>query len=141
MRWLNFTAERLASAVSLPLLLLVLCVPLRAQAGAEITGTVTDPSGASVPKSVVEAKEQQTGFVRSTVTDAKGRYDLVVLPAGRYHITVERQGFHTAVHAGIVLTAAEQVVMSFVLQLDKLLQPRRESLRAQPPAPGKSSLR
>ena len=131
MRWLNFMAERLAGTVALPLLLLVLCAPLRAQVAAEITGTVTDPSGASVARAVVEAKEQQTGFVRSTVTGVDGRYDLAALPVGQYQITVQKNGFRTAVHAGVVLTAAEQAVMNFVFQLGALRQ--RLTVNGQPP--------
>ena len=122
MRWLDFMAGKSVGTISLPLLLLVLCAPLRAQVEAEITGTVTDPSGGTVARAIVEAREQQTGFVRSTVTDAEGRYDLAALPTGKYQIGVQKKGFRTAVHTGIVLTAAEQAVMNFVLQLGEFRQ-------------------
>ena len=100
----------------------ILATPARAQVTAQIFGTVTDPSGGAVASAQIEAEEQQTGFVRSTVTDAKGRYDLVALPAGKYQVTVLKDGFRTAVHTGIVLTAAEQPVMNFSLRLGEFRQ-------------------
>ncbi|HEV2246190.1 MAG TPA: carboxypeptidase-like regulatory domain-containing protein [Terriglobia bacterium] len=94
-----------------------LAPPARAQVTAEILGTILDPSGGAVANAQIEAQEQQTGFVRSTVSDVEGRYDLVALPAGQYQLTVRKDGFRTAVHTGIALTAAEQAVMNFSLRL------------------------
>lgn len=96
--------------------------PARAQVTAVISGTVLDPSGRGVAGAAVEAREQQTGFLRSTATDTHGRYDLVALPAGQYRLTVQKKGFQTAVHTAIQLTAAEQTVMNFTLQLGEFRQ-------------------
>ena len=97
--------------------LVLLALPAQAQVTAAISGIVTDPTGGAVARAIVEAKEQQTGFVRSTVTDTRGRYDLVALPVGKYKVTVQKKGFKTAVRLEITLTAAEQAVMNFALQL------------------------
>src|SRR5690348_8084095 len=97
-------------------------LPARAQVAAEILGTIMDPSGAAIATAQVEVKEQQTGFLRSTVTDAKGRYDLVALAAGQYQVIVRKEGFRTAVHTGIMLTTAEQAVMNFTLRLGEFRQ-------------------
>jgi hypothetical protein len=112
-----------ARAIALLIFLLILAAAqARAQVTAEILGTVTDPSGSAIASAVIEAQEQQTGLVRSTVSDARGRYDLPALPPGEFQLTVRKRGFRTAVHTGIVLTAAEQAVMNFSLRLGEIRQ-------------------
>lgn len=123
MRFLSaFEEMSLKSLVLLIFMAAFPALPARAQVAAEILGTIMDPTGAAVATAQVEAEEQQTGFVRSTVTDAEGRYALVALPAGQYQITVRKDGFRTAVHTAIVLTAAEQAVMNFSLRLGEFRQ-------------------
>jgi len=123
MRLLPRAAARSLCTVSLSLVLpALLATPAKAQVTAAISGIVTDASGGAIGHADVEAREQQTGFDRSTVTDTRGRYDLVALPVGRYKVTVQKQGFSTAVYTGITLTAAEQGVMNFVLQLGTFRQ-------------------
>ncbi|MEJ2008906.1 MAG: carboxypeptidase-like regulatory domain-containing protein [Acidobacteriota bacterium] len=111
-------ARRTASLAIL--FLLSLTLPAQAQVTAAISGAVTDPTGGAVARASVEAKEEQTGFVRVTMTDTRGRYDLVALPVGKYRIKVQRKGFKTAVRPGITLTAAEQAVINFALQLGEV---------------------
>ncbi len=118
----SFEEMWLKSLVLLIFMVAFMGLPARAQVTAEIFGTIMDPSGGAVANAQVEVEEQQTGFLRSTVSDAEGRYDLVVLPAGQYEVTVSKQGFRTAVHTRIVLTAAEQAVMNFTLRLGEFRQ-------------------
>jgi Carboxypeptidase regulatory-like domain len=48
-----------------------------------ISGTVTDASGAAVPNVNVTIVDRQTGFQRSVTTDSSGRFQFVGLsPAG-----------------------------------------------------------
>src|SRR5690242_7658069 len=122
MRLSPFEEMWLKSPVLLIFMLAFLALPARAQVTAEIFGTIMDPSGGAVANAQVGVEQQQTGFLRSTVTDGEGRYDLVALPAGQYEVTVSKQGFRTAVHTGIVLTAAEQAVMNFTLRLGEFRQ-------------------
>jgi Carboxypeptidase regulatory-like domain len=123
MQFLPRVATRSLSAVLLSYALLaLLATPARAQVTAAISGTVTDPSGGGIAGAIVEAKEIQTAALRSTVTDLRGRYDLVALSPGRYEITVRKKGFTTAVRTGIVMAAAEQAVINFVLRLGEFKQ-------------------
>ncbi|HET9180333.1 MAG TPA: carboxypeptidase-like regulatory domain-containing protein [Terriglobia bacterium] len=123
MRFLARSGEMpLRTVVLLISIAACLALPARAQVTAEVLGTIMDPSGRAVANAQVKAQEQQTGFVRSTVTDTEGRYDLVALPAGQYQVTVRKEGFRTAVHTGIVLAAAEQTVMNFSLRLGEFRQ-------------------
>jgi hypothetical protein len=93
------------------LLVLFLMIPANAQTfrGA-INGTVTDPSGASVPGATVKATDTGTSIERSTVTTSDGQFAFQDLPLGSYKITVTASGFPTftvdkvAVTAGTIYT-------------------------------------
>jgi len=63
----------------------------------EITGTVTDPSGAALPKATVSATCTTTKQTRSVTTSDSGSYHLVSLPPCSYSLSVSQQGFKTSV--------------------------------------------
>src|SRR5690242_12636888 len=75
-------------------LVLVLALPANAQTfrGA-INGTVTDPSGASVPSATVKATDAATNIEHATVTTGDGQYSFQDLPVGTYKISVKATGF------------------------------------------------
>jgi hypothetical protein len=58
-----------------------------------IVGTVTDQTGAVVPGANVEARNQETGSVRTVSTDASGEYRFLNVDAGSYAITVTAPRF------------------------------------------------
>jgi hypothetical protein len=58
-----------------------------------ITGTVTDPSGSVVPGATITLTSTTTGAVRTTTSDAVGRYVIANVPAGTYTLTLELSGF------------------------------------------------
>jgi hypothetical protein len=92
--------------------LLVLCMPtwLEAQtATGQITGTVTDASGALMPGVKVTLTNRSTGLVRDTITTETGSYSFPLLQAGVYAITAERQGFSVAKRSDVNLNV-DQVV-------------------------------
>ncbi len=70
---------------------------------ATLTGTVTDPSGASVPKARVELDSPTTGFARQVETGDSGVYSITDLPIGTYNVTVSHEGFKTFEVRGIEL--------------------------------------
>lgn len=63
----------------------------------DITGVVTDPSGAAVPKATVTAENAATKFTRTTASSDTGVYRLAELPPGMYKLSVTAQGFKTTV--------------------------------------------
>src|SRR5439155_24090491 len=65
----------------------------RGQALGVITGSVTDPSGAAIPRAHVTATETGTGFERSIATDDTGRYTVPSLRPTEYSLTIEASGF------------------------------------------------
>jgi hypothetical protein len=58
-----------------------------------ITGTVLDPSGAVVVNAAVEVRNPVSGYSRSAVTDAAGKFTITNVPFNPYHVTVTGQGF------------------------------------------------
>src|SRR5437870_10576608 len=54
-----------------------------AQATAQVSGTVTDQSGARLPGAEVTATQTETGLVRSVISNETGSYALPSLPTGR----------------------------------------------------------
>jgi hypothetical protein len=83
--------------VRLSCLILSLLLPaalLLAQSGsATITGTVTDPSGATINGAIVTVRDTSTGFTRTTASNETGNYSLPGLRPGVYTVTVETAGF------------------------------------------------
>ncbi len=84
--------------------LVLLLIPSLAAAQAttgEITGRVEDSGGAIVPGVTVSAENRETGFLRSTLTNAEGEYVITLLPPGRYNVSAELQGFKRAVRENV----------------------------------------
>jgi outer membrane receptor protein involved in Fe transport len=66
--------------------------PLAAEA-ADVSGVVKDPQGAVVPAASVSLRTAQGAAVASAVTDAEGRFRLVVTGRGTYVLAVAARGF------------------------------------------------
>jgi hypothetical protein len=67
-----------------------------AQTGkATLHGRITDPSASSVPNALVSLRRAGTAELKRT-TDLQGQYSFASIPAGKYTITVTRQGFSPA---------------------------------------------
>ncbi len=76
--------------------MLFLCPsPGRAQNAVPISGTVTDPTGAVIPKATVEIHNPVSGFARSTTTDNSGNFSFANVPFNPYHLIVSLTGFAT----------------------------------------------
>ena len=65
---------RFSSLFSISLVLAFGCVTVWAQATAQISGNVTDPTGALIPGVEVTATKTDTGAVRTVVTNETGSY-------------------------------------------------------------------
>ncbi|MFL6417621.1 MAG: carboxypeptidase regulatory-like domain-containing protein [Bryobacteraceae bacterium] len=87
-----------------------------------ITGRVVDETNTSVSDAAVSAKNLGTTAVRSAVTDANGNYALPNLPAGRYEVTVEKQGFSSLRFQDVQLTVAQNLALDGTLGLGVVSQ-------------------
>ena len=70
---------------------------------AEMSGQVTDESGAVLPGVTVTATQTDTGATRTVVTSENGSYVLPSLPTGPYRLEAMLQGFRAYLQTGIVL--------------------------------------
>jgi len=105
------------------LLFLLLTSPLaRAQATAQLSGRVTDESGAVLPGVTVTMTQTATGLTRNVVTEANGDYVISNLPTGPYRLEVSLQGFRTYVQTGIVLQVAATPTINAVLMVGSVAE-------------------
>ena len=89
---------------SLTIFLVLTCgATLRAQSTAILKGTVTDPSGAVVPKAKVSVRNEGTGVQLETQTDEAGEYLVAGLSVGAYRVEASAPGFQTTVITGLRL--------------------------------------
>src|ERR1700692_3062164 len=72
-----------------------------------LTGVVTDPSGAAVPKATAVLTDEEKGFTTITKTDNEGRFVLRNLAPGRYSLVVSAPGMRTHTQAGITLNVGQ----------------------------------
>ncbi len=81
----------------------------QATAEAQVSGTVTDPSGAAITNAEVTMTQKDTDLIRSTRTNSSGLYTLANLPIGPYRLEIKAQGFKNYVQEGIVLAVNNNI--------------------------------
>ncbi|HVN08789.1 MAG TPA: carboxypeptidase regulatory-like domain-containing protein, partial [Patescibacteria group bacterium] len=82
----------------------------------EITGTISDPSGAALPNASVTATCTTTKQTRSAQSGSAGGYRLASLPPCTYNVTVTAQGFKTAI-ANVDVEVGITIKQDFALQV------------------------
>jgi hypothetical protein len=81
-----------------------------------ISGLVTDPTGAAVPKASVAITETDTNVRTATVTEADGLFLIAGVLPGSYTLRVEASGFETVVRTNLNLSAGQRLAVG-TLQL------------------------
>ena len=104
------------------LILVFVVSSLYAQTSATLSGTVTDSSGAVVSAADVTIKNVDTGALRTTVTDAAGRYQAPSLPIGQYEIHAVKTGFSEVVRSGVTLVVGESATVDLSLSVGQSSQ-------------------
>ncbi len=69
-----------------------------------VDGVVLDATSQPVPGAAVVIRDVETGYVRRTVSDARGRFVAPAMPVGTYAIEGTLQGFSPARRSGVALT-------------------------------------
>src|SRR5438270_12931407 len=90
------STQRIALALTVMLMFTgVVTLQLSGQSivGGDITGIVTDPSGAIVPNATVSLKNDASGETQTTTSSSSGQYRFSLLRPGPYSITVKAAGF------------------------------------------------
>jgi len=97
--------------------ILLLPAAVFAQDTASITGTVKDPSGASIAKAQVTVSSPDRGINRTTTTNSEGEYSVPALPPGSYNVTINAPGFKKYEAAGVILRVAQKARNDVTLQV------------------------
>ena len=87
------------------------------EARATLSGTITDPSGASVVGAQVHITNTETGITTSAQSNEAGQYHLLFVNPGTYRLTAEMSGFRTVVRDGILLTLGEAATLDLAMQV------------------------
>jgi Carboxypeptidase regulatory-like domain/TonB-dependent Receptor Plug Domain len=104
---------------------LCIMLPLRAHgqvAGATLSGTVTDSTGAVIPNVKVSIKNQGTGDDRSVTVDSAGFYSAPNLLPGKYDVTATAVGFATTVQNGVTLTVGAQQLLNIKMKVGQVAE-------------------
>ena len=91
----------------LPLFLVLACVGAFAQANSELTGIVTDQTGAVVSDAKIVLTDPDTGAVKSTVSGATGLYQIGGLNPANYNLKVTAKGFQAFEQRSIVVNVSQ----------------------------------
>ena len=99
--WKRFSLYPTMKSIGGVLLCLLLAASMAQAQGVgssgEITGTVTDASGAVLPKVTVNVIETQTGLKRTALTNGTGQFRVVGLSPATYDVSAQMAGFATEI--------------------------------------------
>lgn len=102
---------------------LLVGAPANAQvASAELSGSLSDPSGAAVAGATVTVRRADTGAVRQAASDADGSFLITLLPPGTYSLTVEAPGFRRLLREGLVLQVNQRARLELLLELGEVTE-------------------
>jgi hypothetical protein len=87
---------------------------------AQLSGRITDTSGAVVPAAKVTVRSASTGAEREVQTNDLGLYTVPLLPPGTYQVRVERTGFRLTIQDNVQLEVDQRATADFTLQLGAL---------------------
>jgi len=99
---------------------LMCCATVFAQQVAQISGTVTDQSGAAVPDVEVAVTQTDTGLKRIATSDSNGFYVVPNLPLGPYSLQATKMGFQTFVRPSLVLQVGTNPEIPISLRVGEL---------------------
>lgn len=104
------------------LAIFLLPVSLWAQGQSSILGTVTDDSGAAVPKASITVTNTGTQQKRSVTSGEAGTYEVTALEVGSYEVTAEAPGFRKTQVRGITLEVNQRARVDVKLQIGEVTQ-------------------
>src|SRR5436305_402337 len=118
-------------AVSLLVLLIAASLWAQSEAvSAQLSGTVQDENGATVPGAKVTLLNPNTSFARESTTGDNGLYTFTLIPPGNYQIRVEKTGFSAFLQTNITLAVGQQSTLDARLQVGDVQQTVEVTARA-----------
>jgi hypothetical protein len=95
---------------------------LAQSATSQVSGVVTDASGAIVPDAQVQIRNTNTNAIRTVTSGRQGEYSFPNLDIGPYQLQVKKEGFSTYVQNGIVLQVNTNPSVMVTLQVGSVTQ-------------------
>src|SRR5688572_24502062 len=92
------------------------------QATSQVSGRVTDTTGAVLPGVEVKLTRTDTGIVRDALTNEAGAYSFPSLNPGPFRLEATLPGFRTFVQSGIVLQVGANLVVDPVMEVGEVTQ-------------------
>ena len=89
---------------------------------ASIRGSVTDPTGAVVPRTTVRLVDVDRGSQTEAATGGEGFYSFANVRPGRYRIEVEKSGFKLVLLTGITVNVLANLEQNFRLEVGNATQ-------------------
>lgn len=90
---------------------------LQAQDASGLSGSITDPSGATIPGASATLRDQERRTVRTASSNATGIFNFDALPSGAYTLTIEKEGFRPLRIDLIQLTARDRRSLRLALEV------------------------
>src|SRR5262245_65624729 len=75
---------------------------------AQVTGRVSDQSGAVVPGAQITLTNTATGINRESVSNDEGYFTIPLVQPGEYRIAVKKGGFKPVIQSGVKLNRSEE---------------------------------
>ena len=89
----------------------------QARTEGQLSGTVVDPSGASVPDASLTVTLTTIGYTKTVATNSSGEYVFADLQPGTYKLYINAKGFGPKVYNEVVVYAARTTDLNVQLQL------------------------
>jgi len=120
-------SKKYPAAAMAGFLILLICflfsAPANAQvAGANLSGTITDPTGGVIAGAEVSIQNTGTGVTRTLTTDSAGFYSAPNLIPGDYRVTVTAAGFSTVAQSKITLMVGAQQQLNLAMKLGEAVE-------------------
>src|SRR5579872_1792832 len=84
---------------------------------AQVTGAITDSTGATVPGAEVTVINVDTGIERQTTSNNEGYYAVPLLPPGNYSITIRKASFKPIHRSGLTLVVDQVARIDFAMEV------------------------
>src|SRR6202453_1992264 len=107
----------------LPLFFVLACAGAFAQANSEVTGIVSDQTGAVVSGAKITLTDPATGITKSTISDGTVLYDIAGLNAANYNLKITAKGFESYEQKGVVVDISRTFRVDIKLTIGAETQP------------------
>jgi iron complex outermembrane receptor protein len=108
--------------LSLGLAVASMFLPAAFGQSSQVTGVVTDPSGAVVIGASVSLTEDRTHIVFTSTTNGQGAYQFSGVANGEYTLAVEANGFRTSTASVLVTAGQTPVLRNVALSLESSVE-------------------